>query len=348
MEDLKEKIKDFIQKETEEGRFSLLNTTSSVDLIMQILENYIEKNGISQIKDGEELPRKGELIFVAAPTGAGKDSLVSRLCYRNPEKKYIELNMDIFRYYYSIFIGDKKALTDKNFAQKTNEFSYEIYYAIQEILLKEFPGSNIIITGTLRETGWVEETFERFKKNEETDYTVKIACLAVPKKESAFSVIQRYIGGVDSQKDSLKENAGTIRYTSLQYHDETFDCFPKNLEYFQKKFKDEPGKLIDCIEVYKRGKTAYNLDEETQIYSSNSKETNEEALDVVLKLRQVPYKVKYEQFALIARRIIVNKDYLKSQCTLEEVIRDLAVILEYPEIIKRINENLSITTDMEK
>ncbi|MBR1540329.1 MAG: zeta toxin family protein [Clostridia bacterium] len=349
MGNLREKIRKLIEHETQNGRFSILNTTTNVDLLQQIIKNYKRTNGIREVEEGEKLPRKGELVFVAAPTGAGKDSLVARICHQNPEKRYIELNMDIFRHYFPQFIGHPEQLADKNFAQMTNEFAYEIYYTIQEMLLQEFPGTNIIITGTLRETDWVEETFKRFKSDKKTDYDVKIACLAVPKKESAISVIGRYIGIVNAQKGRLEYYPGTARYTSLQYHDETYERFPANLEYFQKKFEEEPGKMIDCIEVHRRGKTVFDLEDDTKIYSSEEEgDRGRGALAAVMQLRLKPYNVRYEEFALIAYRIKENKDYLKSQKTLKETIKDLAVILNYPHIIQRIDRMLTEQDDQDE
>ena len=200
MNDLRDKIKEIIKRERENGHFFVLDLDKSVDLIQQILENYEVTNGIKQ-QDAENLKerKKAELIFVAAPTGAGKDTLVAKLNHNNKEKKYIELNMDMFRHYFPIFIQDIKKINDKNFASKTNDFSYEIYTTIQDILLQEFYGTNIIITGTLREIDWVEKVFYKFKQDEKTDYEIKFACLAVPKKESAISIIQRYLGIIDAR-----------------------------------------------------------------------------------------------------------------------------------------------------
>ena len=337
MSDLKEKIRELIEQETKNGHFSVLNS-ANVDLIEQILSNYQHANGLKESLP-EELPKKGELIFVAAPTGAGKDALVARLNHQNPEKNYIELNMDIFRHYFPQFIDDPQNLTDKNFAQMTNEFAYELYYAIQELLLQEFPGTNIIITGTLRETDWVEQTFEKFKANDKTDYKVKLVCLAVPKTESALSVIHRYVEIVNTQKNRLEYYPGTARYTTMQYHDETYEKFPKNLEYFQEKFEREPGKLIDCIEVHRRGKSVFDLDEDTKIFSTDDEQDSEKTpLDEVIKLRSKPYKAKFEKIDLIMLRIRENKDYLEAQDTLIELLRDLAIILDCPTILKRLDK----------
>ena len=338
MKDLREKIKKLIEQETQTGHFSILNTTTNVELIQQILTNYEKHHKLKEDVSDGEVPKKAELVFVAAPTGAGKDALVARLNHQNPEKKYIELNMDIFRHYFPEFIEKTQQLTDKNFAQMTNEFAYEIYYTIQEILLQEFPGTNIIITGTLRETDWVEQTFERFKRDSKTDYDIRLVCLAVPKKESAISVIHRYVGIIDAQKDRLEYYPGTARYTSIQYHDETYEKFPKNLEYFQKQFEHQPGKLIDCIEVHRRGKSIGDLKEDTKIFSTAEPNKGRTALEAVNQLRANPYQTTYEEITSIMRKINDNKSYLASQGTLKEILRDLAVILDYPDILKKLED----------
>ena len=159
----------------------------------------------------------------------------------------------------------------------------------------------------------------------------------MPKKESAISIIQRYIGIIDTQLERLSRYPGTARYTTMKYHDETFERFPKNFEYFQKKFIDNPGELIDDIEVYTRSKDLRDLSEETRIYSSE-KDTERTALDAINELRNNDYKVSYEIFSLIASRIIKNKEYLKSQGTLREIVKDLAVILNYPKVVEKLEK----------
>ena len=243
---LKEKIREIIEKEKNSNHFSVLDSEKSVDLIAQIISNY-EKLGKIKKSDNENPEsekKKAELIFIAAPTGAGKDNLVAKLNYQNRDKNYIELNMDIFRHYFPFFMDKIGKLTDKNFAVETNEFSYEIFSTIQEILLEEYPGTNIIITGTLREIDWVEETFKRFKSNKKTNYNVKLMCLAVPKKASSIAVIYRYLGIVNTGKERLEKYPGTARYTTMEYHDETFEKFPKNFKYFEDKFNENKGELM--------------------------------------------------------------------------------------------------------
>lgn len=349
MSKIREKIKAIIKDETESGRFSVLDNGKSLLLIEQIIRNYKREGKIERTRTKDQDPDqkpKAELIFLAAPTGAGKDHLVAKLNHQNPGKKYIELNMDIFRHYFPLYVKNIKALTDKDYASMTNEFSYEIYYTIQRLLLEEFPGTNVIITGTLRDIDWVEDVFKEFKSCDKTDYTTRLIGLAVPKKESAISVIYRYLSIVNTQKTRLDLFPGTARYTSMEYHDETFEKYPENFAYFERLFREEPGKLLDGIDIYTRSKTVYDLSENTKVYSSDDETDQRTAVEVINELRNRDYDIKFDDFLLIANRIMENKEYLKSQGTLREVVRTLAVVLDYPKIVERL-DGMSLEDDDE-
>ena len=107
-----------------------LNSSHS-GLIAQIISNY-------KLKPTEEEKPSAEMIFLGAPTGAGKDTLVKKIKSDNPDKKFVILNMDMFRYYHEEISDSSDTITDKDFAVKTNQTSYELYYIIQEIILREF------------------------------------------------------------------------------------------------------------------------------------------------------------------------------------------------------------------
>lgn len=339
---LKIKLEKLSIKKNGSGHFSVLDE-SSAGLINQIINNYEETNGLHQ--DFDNIPKKADLIFVAAPTGAGKDSLVIRLNCAHPDKKYIELNMDMFRHYFSQFIPDVQ-LQDKTFAEQTSEFSYEMYYTVQEILLSEFPGTNIIITGTLWKTDWVEETFRKYKANENTDYKITLASLAVPEKDSAFSILKRYVSIVDKGIIGKDENGeiiysdyflpGSARYTSLDYHNATFERFPTNLKYFQDMF--QRGELIDCMEVYRRSTKESDFFEDTLVYSSDNPEQKDiTALDAVIRLRNSESQITQDDIFTLFEILTSekNKSYFKSQEVIEEIIFDLADILGKQDILEK-------------
>lgn len=336
MIDLRNKIREIIKTETDKKHFSELNLDNHVELIQQLVENYETTNNLYQ--DLSNLPKQGELIFLAAPTGAGKDSLVMKLNANNPDKKYIELNMDMFRHYFPMFIQDLSTLTDKTFAKKTNEFSYEIFMTIQELLLNEFPGTNVIITGTLREANWPEQILRNYKNSKNTNYKIKLISLAVPRKESAISTIKRYVEIVDDQTKRPDFIDGTARYTSLNYHDETYERFPINLRFFEENLINNPGELIDSMEVYRRSKSMLDFNDDNLVYSSErEQDKNKTAIMAINELREKDYEIDINTAKHILNKIQNNVAYLKSQETFDEVISNLGTLLRQDTYIELIN-----------
>lgn len=331
MIDLREKIKGIIEREKKSGRFSVLND-DSVELLQQILSNYEVTNNLHQ--DFENIPKKAELLLVAAPTGAGKDSLVVRLNHQNPDKNYLELNMDMFRHYYSMFINDVSILHDRTFADQTGKFSFEMYSVIQEILLTEFPGTNIIITGTLNTTDWIENTFRKYKENEFTDYKIKVVALAVPGKDSAFSIIKRYVSIVDSSIDTKDFVPGTARYTPLTYHNKTYSEFPKKFEALEKMYNQ--GKYIESIEVHRRSTNETAYEEDTMEYSSERKEDEgRTAVEALEELRGRESQITQDDIFDLFEMITKHKEYFKEQNVLMEIVHDLAEIFGRGEVFKK-------------
>lgn len=332
MDELEEKIenevKRIIEKETKFGRFSVLNENTA-RLIVRIIKGEIMVGNIDPCKfraSEEVVSRKtADLVFIAAPTGAGKDTLVLKIKHDNADKSYVVLNMDKFRHYYKAFndsISESypEGLKDRDFALQTNEFSYEIYYTIQEILLQNFPGTNIMITGTIHEIDWVEDTFKRFKENPYTNYTNKLLALAVPQKVCAFSAIKRYLASI------VVSDPGTARFVNSNYYNKTINNFISNFGYFEKKLLPEEGdtrSLIDVIEVYKRSKVQTDFKEDTLLYSSEKHGKRHPVLigqDMVNKVMTRPIYFTDMEIAELLDKIELFKDYLIEQGLYEELI----------------------------
>ena len=64
--------------------------------------------------------------------------------------------MDMFRHYHNEITGSMESIADKDFAHVTNQTSYEIYYLVQEVILRLFPGTSVIVTGTMKDLSWVK------------------------------------------------------------------------------------------------------------------------------------------------------------------------------------------------
>ena len=139
----------------------------------------------------------------------------------------------------------------------------------------------------------------------------------------------------ENPDDTILEDVGLIALEDLELSELGEQNEINDDRYVVKKLRGKTYK-IDLEE----------LDEsEKEVLLEDFDEDEINALFVAIMLRRKKlYKVKYEDIALLVIRIKENKDYMKCQGTLREVIRDLAVILEYPEIVKRI-EALSLKSN---
>ena len=217
LEELTLKVKNIIESEKSVNPDIQYLLPSHSALIAQIISNY-------KLKPSSNTNPTADMIFLGAPTGAGKDTLVRKIMLDNPEKDFVVLNMDMFRHYHDELSTTHEQISDKEFARKTNQTSYELYYIIQETILREFPGTNVIVTGTMKDLNWVKEIVERYKNDPNTKYSISLSTLAVPTNESAFSIYERYLNMVDT-RDSEDT---PLRYTDLEYHNETIRDFISN------------------------------------------------------------------------------------------------------------------------
>ena len=307
---LNNQIKTLIEKETENGNIKNL-TSADADLLTQIASNF----KLSPVNN-----KNSELTFVAAPTGAGKDTLVRKLTSQNPDKNYVVLNMDMFRHYYTDISTNIKEINDKDFAKKTNDISYEIYYLIEELILNYYPGTNVILTGTMKDTPWIESIFKKYKNHK---YNINLSVLTVPYQESAFSIFERYLNIVQTQLHSKRKDDSIIRYTDLKYHDETFTNFTKNLNYFENS-KD----LISSVSVYRRDKSIHDLSEDTLIFSSTSPSLYKEstATATANSILNSANIISAERFSKLLELVEQNAHYLKEQGLYNEIGKSLTFI----------------------
>ena len=91
MNDLSEKIKQLIEKETRAGRYTILNTTTNVDLIKQIIRYYEQNNEIKQLGPEDELPKNEKDV-----TELKDDLDIEKVMVNNRvhgKENYIEINV---------------------------------------------------------------------------------------------------------------------------------------------------------------------------------------------------------------------------------------------------------------
>lgn len=293
-------------------------TAAHAPLIAQIISNY---NLVPQ-NDGT-VPH-AKMIFLGAPTGAGKDTLVRKITADNPDDNFVILNMDMFRHYHGEITGSNDYISDKNFAKATNQTSYELYYIIQELILREFPGTSVIVTGTMRDFDWVQEIVDRYKKDPLTKYDISLVTLAVPIKESAISIFERYLRLVDERDTNSNE---PLRYTELSYHNDTVHKFAANMRLIEDDLHQNPNSLFSSIKVYRRNKDIFDLSEDTLVYDSKKPDPAKCAHAHIFTIMNSEPNITRERVASLLDIVHKNSDYLKSQGLYESIPKDIESIV---------------------
>ena len=315
MNDLNDLLIAKINKKRKEGICLFLNEDNA-KLILSMINGLIDRNMVNT-----NSKQRGEVIFLEAPTGSGKDNIFLQLLAQHPEKKYIELNMDMFRKYYKLFLKDSDKLRDLEYSKKTNQFTYEIFIVLQEILVEFFPGTNIVVSGTLRDIDWNLELMQYYKKH---DYIVKLITLTISRKEGLFSIIKRYVEAVDRKRKDASFQKGTARYTSFNYFNDTYEKFINNFSYFTNLFFANPGELIDVIEIYRRNNSLIDFNDNNLVYSSEIDKDN--PIEVIKELRNKEYILLNKDFNELICLIKKNYDYLYEQDTLMDILWTLSYL----------------------
>ena len=280
---------------------------------------------------------EAQMIFLGAPTGAGKDTLNRKIELENKDTNFVTLNMDMFRHYHNEIIGSDAFISDEEYAKVTNQTSYELYYIIQELILREFPGTNIIITGTMRDLDWIQEISDRYRYDKRTKYKLSLATLAVPTKESALSIFERYLRMVDTR--DLSSNA-PLRYTDLKYHGDSIKRFTDNVMFMENDLHQNPGNsYFSSIKVYRRSKDITDFSEDTLVYDSSNPDPNMCAHSHILNIMNTepefdPDRV-YELLEIIKR----NGDYLKKQGLYESIITNIKNIVTKSKEVSKLPDD---------
>ena len=322
LEGLTSKLKEIIKYERETNEDIKYTDESNAKLLSQIIMNMgLKKENL----DGSNEKPKAKMIYLGAPTGAGKDILVRKLRALEPDKKYVVLNMDIFRYYHSEITGEPDTILDKDYAKKTNQSSYEMYYLIQEAILKEFPGTNVIVTGTMKDIEWVKSIMRRYRDDSNTNYNVEMNALAVEKNESAFSIFERYLNLVDARDSSVR----SLRFTDIGYHNATTKDFIKNVKVIEDNMNEnEKDRLIDGIKVFRRNVDIFDRDEDTILYDSKLPEQYGTSCIPLIKEKMNNFAlIDNERIERLINILKKNKRYLLSQGLYKDILNALREIL---------------------
>ena len=286
-------------------------------LLAQIVDNF-------HLTPSEEEHPQAKMIYLGAPTGAGKDTLVRRIIQEESTNgNFVVLNMDMFRHYHNEITGSMESIADKDFAHVTNQTSYEIYYLVQEVILRLFPGTNVIVTGTMKDLSWVKEIVNRYKKDKKTKYSIALSTLAVPIVESAFSIFERYLSMVQTRGSSRVP----LRYTTLNYHKDTTKEFISNVHFFEDDLKTNEDSYFEEIKVYKRSKHIEDMDEDILLFSKDKQDMFYSPTTALKAVMYASHRIDPQRLFKLLGIVEANEDYLKGQNLYKEVLTGLEKVL---------------------
>ena len=256
-------------------------------------------------------PQDYQMIFVAGQTGGGKDTLVKKIVSQN-NKKFVVIDMDDYRYYFQ----SDETIKDIEYAEKTNKYAYDIFTKIIEKVTsnKDLKGTNVIITGTMRNKEWTERIIRQFK---EAKYDIQIYALAVEKFESQISIIERYLESVQIKLSRGDKSESPTRFTSMEYHEESIDGFLKTIESLIKQPEIE-------IQVYQRGRDLDKINKDDLL--CNDRETAYNTIKEKIN-SEIDEKKYRERLIDILNMLKELKKYLEEQCTYFELVVMIKAIL---------------------
>ena len=256
-------------------------------------------------------PQDYQMIFVAGQTGGGKDTLVKKIVSQN-NNKFVVIDMDDYRHYFQ----SDETIKDIEYAEKTNKYAYDIFTKIIEKVTsnKDLKGTNVIITGTMRNKEWTERIIRQFK---EANYNIQIYALAVEKFESQISIIERYLKSVQIKLSRGDKYESPTRFTSMEYHEESIEGFLKTIESFIKQPEIE-------IQVYQRGKDLDKINNDDLL--CNDRETAYNTIKEKIN-SEIDEKKYRERLIDILNMLKELKNYLEEQCTCFELVVMIKAIL---------------------
>ena len=119
-----------------------------------------------------------------------------------------------------------------------------------------------------------------------------------------------------------------MRYTELEYHNDTVKEFIQNIKFFEDDLATNPETgLINSIKVYCRNKDIANVNENNLIFDSTNSFNSEKASDIIERIMLSNADISSARINNLSNIILNNKQYLEKQELYETIILELKKII---------------------
>lgn len=195
------------------------------------------------------------IAILSAQPGAGKSTVFSMIESQfDPDKKPVHIDIDETRNFNPRL---EEMFEDDPFstAYYTNADSWRLTKRLLDD--SKAARNNIVYETTLRSVGDIEEIIKGFQSER---YAVDLHALAVNAKTSVLGIHQRF--------EARLMHLEPARWTPINFHDEAYHVFPKNVSLLEKNAG------LEFVSVYTRkGEVLYRNDKDP------SKRASKEAID---------------------------------------------------------------------
>ena len=187
---------------------------------------------------------KPTFILAGGQPGSGKTAMINTIKNNNLSKKFVVVDLDLFRNYHPDF-NEIKKYHKKDGVLLTNSFAFEIEnelikYCIQNSL-------NVINVTTLRNTKMILNNIKEVLIP--NGFSIEAYIMAVSPEESYFSTLVRF-------KEQQMSDETLVRFNSREFNDEAYNGLNKTIKsLFLEKYpiiicKRAEQKHLPAIIVY--------------------------------------------------------------------------------------------------
>lgn len=227
-----------------------VNKNSRIEEFQQALEK-VKKNFI------EEGCKSSNPTFILAggQPGSGKTAMISVIKNNNLQKKFVVIDLDLFREYHPDFEEIKKYHKEDG-VLLTNSFAFEIENELIKYCIEN--SLNVINVTTLRNTKMIINNIKKVLIP--SGFSVEAYIMAVSPEESEYSNLIRF-------KEQQLRNDTFVRFTSKKFNDQSYNDLNNTIRllYYEKcpiiickraEKKDYPVKIVyngkkeKCLKKY--------------------------------------------------------------------------------------------------
>ena len=237
-------------------------------------------------------------ILAGGQPGSGKTAMINTIKSNNLSKKFVVVDLDLFRSYHPDFEEIKK-YHKKDGVLLTNSFAFEIENEIIKYCIQN--SFNVINVTTLRNTEMIINNIKNILNP--SGFSVEAYIMAVSPEESYYSTLLRF-------KEQQMSEETLVRFNSREFNDEAYIGLNNTI----KSLYDEKYPIIICKRAKRKNLPAII------VYDSKK----EKQLKTYIELENIIKKIRTESYERVKKTLEnPNIDFFNDEDYAQNDLNDL-------------------------